>query len=236
MAALGLFGASVLLGLGSEAVGASQDTGSPLVISEFMALNVSQHFDEDGDASDWVEILNRSDSPIDLEGWSLTDRADNLRKWLFPIMALEPGEFLVVFASGENQRDPTRELHTNFRLSGAGEYLALVGPTPFPNGSTIAHAFDPAYPEQSSDVAYGLIFGSELLVNAHTEFAFQIPRNGDLGMAWTGEDFIAGPDWSTATVGLGFNLADALETAGELIVDLDARELPPGPLHPGFPI
>ena len=35
---------------------------------------------------------------------------------------------MVVFASEKNRRNPGARLHTDFKLSGAGEYLALVKP------------------------------------------------------------------------------------------------------------
>src|SRR5262249_39765434 len=46
-------------------------------------------------------------------------------------------------------------LHTNFKLSTAGEYLALVTPA-----RTIASQFAPAYPTQFTDVSYGLVEGT----------------------------------------------------------------------------
>ncbi|NQU22012.1 MAG: lamin tail domain-containing protein, partial [Candidatus Nealsonbacteria bacterium] len=57
--------------------------GGPLV-SEFMAVNNHTLADEDGDFSDWIEIHNPAATPIDLDGWYLTDKADNLTKWQFP--------------------------------------------------------------------------------------------------------------------------------------------------------
>ncbi|NQU23165.1 MAG: lamin tail domain-containing protein, partial [Candidatus Nealsonbacteria bacterium] len=57
--------------------------GGPL-ISEFMAVNNHTLADEDGDFSDWIEIHNPAATPIDLDGWYLTDKADNLTKWQFP--------------------------------------------------------------------------------------------------------------------------------------------------------
>ena len=49
-----------------------------LIINEFVARNDSEPplrngdlLDEDGDASDWIEIYNPSDDPINLDGWFL---------------------------------------------------------------------------------------------------------------------------------------------------------------------
>ncbi len=46
-------------------------------------------------------------------------------------------------------------LHTNFKLDGDGEFLALVKP----DGKTLCHAFEPEFPKQFDNVSYGLIEG-----------------------------------------------------------------------------
>ena len=71
---------------------------------------------------------------VDLQGWSLTDEATQLRKWQFPSTNLNVGQYLVAFASNKDRRVSGNPLHTNFRLSASGEYLALVEP----DGKTIA--------------------------------------------------------------------------------------------------
>jgi hypothetical protein len=100
---------------------------NPLLINEFMAANASGPTDEDGDFSDWIEIYNRSSQPVNLSGWSLTNTPDQPDKWLFPDVTLASHDYLVVFASGKNRNSvkPGAALHTNFKLSRQGEYLAL---------------------------------------------------------------------------------------------------------------
>ena len=53
-------------------------------ISEFLASNATTGEDEDGQASDWIEVHNPDDVPVDLAGHYLTDDPDNLTKWKFP--------------------------------------------------------------------------------------------------------------------------------------------------------
>src|SRR6266699_1941985 len=101
---------------------------SPVILSEFMADNTHTLRDEDGAYEDWIEIYNTSSSPVNLDGWYLTDDADNLTGWRFPRTNLNAGSFLVVFASGKNRRAPGAPLHTDFKLAAAGDYLALVRP------------------------------------------------------------------------------------------------------------
>jgi hypothetical protein len=57
---------------------------SQLVISEFLAANRDGLEDEDGDRSDWIEILNSSAFAIELDGWTLTDLQTDPGRWTFP--------------------------------------------------------------------------------------------------------------------------------------------------------
>lgn len=125
--------------------------GAP-VINEFLAANESGLADEDGDFPDWIELLNPGPGPVSLAGFFLTDDPADLRKWRVPDTVLDPGRFLVVFASEKDRRNPAAPLHTNFRLSADGEYLALVAP----DGVTVVSACAPAYPPQFENQSYGL--------------------------------------------------------------------------------
>ena len=100
------------------------------IVSEFMAINTSTLQDQDGDFSEWLELGNRGEDPIDLGGHYLTNDAADLDRWRIPNgTVLDPGEYLVVFASGKNRAVAGSQLHTNFTLhdGGAGSFLALVG-------------------------------------------------------------------------------------------------------------
>ena len=128
---------------------------STLLISEFVASNDSTLDDGDGNSSDWIEIHNFGATDLDLAGWYLTDRADNLSKWRFPSVVVPAGGYLVVFASNQSADeyvDGGGNLHTNFSLSAGGEFLGLVEP----DGMSIAHSYAPAFPPQVTDIAYGL--------------------------------------------------------------------------------
>src|ERR1039458_3973348 len=93
-----------------------------VVISEFMAINNSTLTDEDGTYLDWIELYNSSTNTVNLGGWYLADKATNLTHWQFPSTNLGPSKFLVVFASNKDRRVAGTPLHTNFKLSGSGEY------------------------------------------------------------------------------------------------------------------
>ncbi|MCC6233073.1 MAG: CotH kinase family protein [Verrucomicrobiales bacterium] len=122
-----------------------------VVLSELVAANATGLLDGDRHAVDWIELQNRGVEPASLEGWYLTDSRAQPTKWRFPAVTLAPGEFSIVFASGKDRTNPAAALHTNFKLSAGGEYLALVAS----DGRTVASSFEPAYPAQSPDLAYG---------------------------------------------------------------------------------
>ena len=122
-----------------------------VVISEFMADNDTGIVDSYGNHSDWIELRNSGNEAMDVSGWYLTDDADDLSKWRLPSITLDADEHLLVFASGENERQQGAQLHTNFKLSAGGEYLALVEA----DASTVASEFAPEYPSQTADVSYG---------------------------------------------------------------------------------
>lgn len=128
-----------------------------MVISELLALNEKTLVDGDGDSPDWIEIQSLAEEPLSLDGWFLTDDPEEPRKWRFPAVMLAPDEFLLVFASGKDRTAPDAGLHTNFKLSAKGEYLALVQP----DGETVAHRYS-EFPAQRVDVSYGVDRDGEL--------------------------------------------------------------------------
>lgn len=128
-----------------------QAQANTFVISEIMASNSSTVVDEDGVYSDWIEIHNSGNSTANLQGYTLSDDIDTLEKWIFPSVLLDADQYLIVFASGKNRASAGSELHTNFKLSAQGEYLALTSPT-----GAIATQFSPQYPSLGKDVAYGI--------------------------------------------------------------------------------
>ncbi len=106
--------------------GAVQPTrGQQIVINEVMPSNQEGLVDEDKENSDWIEVFNPGDKPVNLAGYTLSDTRDNLNLWGFPDTVLWPRSFLIVFASGKNRALTGHELHTNFRIRSSGEKLYL---------------------------------------------------------------------------------------------------------------
>ena len=115
-----------------------------VVINELMASNRTQLQDEDGDWSDWIELYNGGSGPVSLSGCALSDDDVNQRKWVFPDLTLQPGEYKIVFASGKDRREG--EMHANFKLSASGEAVRLYDP----DGSVLAWAEYDALPKETS--------------------------------------------------------------------------------------
>jgi hypothetical protein len=181
-------------------------------ISEFMALNDGALLDEDQDASDWIELYNAGAAPVNLAGWRLTDDRANFGRWAFPSTNLAAGGYLVVFASGKDRAVAGAELHANFRLSGAGGYLALIEA----DGMTVAHEYAPVYPTQFKGVAYGLsVTVSNLALIARRAVAkWRVPRSvTDYPADWPAVEFDDSA-WTEGTVGLGFDRGGTNVTSG----------------------
>ena len=119
------------------------------LVTEVMASNTRTLDDGNGLSSDWIEIYNAGDVAADLTGWHLTDDINDPMKWSFPSVQVQPDSFLVVFASGEGEPDHLGYFHTNFRLSSAGETVALVRPE-----GTVKQQL--VFAQQHEDVSYGL--------------------------------------------------------------------------------
>ena len=95
-----------------------------VVINEFAASN-TLILDPAGEAEDWIEMYNNTDSPLDLSGMYLSDTAAQPTKWQFPEGTTIPAEgFLIIWAD----EDPGQEgLHATFKLSASGEQVWFSG-------------------------------------------------------------------------------------------------------------
>lgn len=123
---------------------------SYLKINEFLARNTTVNADESGEFDDWLEIYNPTEHDIDLSGHFLTDNPDNLDKWQIPVESaiIEPNGFLLFWCDEDGSQGP---LHTNFKLSAGGEFLALVSP----NGLSIIDSV--SFGPQSQDISFGRV-------------------------------------------------------------------------------
>lgn len=185
-----------------------------------LRVSPSEEFTAEPESPDWIELRNLADRTIDLGGYALTDDAEQPLKWRFPTgTQIAPNGFLVVFASGHDlanpQLDERGSLHTNFRLSGEGDYLALNNM----DGRAIQE-IAPKLPAQRTDVAYGL---------SGVEYRYLTPptpgATNRSAHAWTGM-----VDTVTASAGHGFYqqpivvALNSSATGGSIRLTLDGSE------------
>ena len=97
-------------------------------INEIMASNSETIADEDGDFEDWIELHNGGDSPVSLNGYGLSDDEAEPFGWVFPDISIQPGEFVLVFASSKDRNVAGGELHTSFAIASDGETLFFTDP------------------------------------------------------------------------------------------------------------
>jgi len=118
---------------------------SEILINEFLAANRTVIQDPDfGQYSDWLELYNNSQSDIDVGGYYLTDNLDFPAKWQFAVNTIVPAQgYLLVWADGEDTG-----LHTNFKISKAGEALALCD-----RDSAVIDSVH--FGSQQDDISYG---------------------------------------------------------------------------------
>jgi hypothetical protein len=122
--------------------------GQSIVVNEVLASNTNGTTDEDGSHEDWVEIYNTGFSPVNLNGFGLSDDATNLLKWKFPNVTLNSHAYLRIWCSDKNRIVPGQPLHTNWKISASGEAIYVS------NAAGIALDNSPAV-SMNTDISYG---------------------------------------------------------------------------------
>jgi hypothetical protein len=118
----------------SPTPGAANDLTTPsypLFINEWMASNKNTIADPaDGLFSDWFELYNAGNSELDLGGFYLSNSATNKTQFRIPVgNKIAAGGWLLVWADGNTALNSAgAALHVNFKLSKAGETIALFSP------------------------------------------------------------------------------------------------------------
>ena len=128
-------------------------TDNQIVINEILAKNDSLNQDLTGQFEDWLELYNSTNETIDLSGLFLSDDKANLTKWQFGSgVAISPNQYLIVWCDEDGSQ---QGIHTNFKLSVDGEFLAIIDK----DGMTIIDSI--TFPKQSANISYGRFPDSE---------------------------------------------------------------------------
>ncbi len=145
-----------------------------VVINEVMSSNDTTIYDEDDDASDWIELYNRSSVPVNLKGCFLSDDSLNIQKWQFGDAGIKPGEYLIVFASDKDTF--MNYWHTNFKISASGEGIIFSD-----SDGVIIDQVD--VPASLTDVSYARLSDGSL------PWIFQVPSPGSGNTGKTFKDY-----------------------------------------------
>ena len=118
--------------------------GATIVANEFLASSEtccgSEMF---GSNEDFVELYNYGTLPVNIEGWGFSDSEGSVVT-MAPDTTIEPGEFLVLWYTGETNGFP----EIDAKLSSGGE--AVYG-----EDSTGAVVFSVSFDAQDEDISYG---------------------------------------------------------------------------------
>ena len=79
-------------------------------------------------ATDWVELHNSTGSAVSLAGYGMSNNPKNPAKWVFPDISIEPGEYLLLYATGSADKAQKKNLKLNFCISSTGEALFFFDP------------------------------------------------------------------------------------------------------------
>lgn len=111
-----------LLGLYSSKIDAQ------VLINEYCGANVSVNTDNFGENSDWVELYNAGAAPVNLAGYWMSDKLNNIQKWQMPAINLNAGQRVIIWCSGRNIT--AGPYHTNFNLtqSEGSDHIILADP------------------------------------------------------------------------------------------------------------
>ena len=101
-----------------------------MVLNEVMSNNTKTLADEDGEFVDWIELHNRGNDEVSLDGFGLSDNPSLPLKWQFAAGTNMPaGGYLVVHLSGKDRPGgDTAGPHTSFRLSNGREPVIFSNP------------------------------------------------------------------------------------------------------------
>ena len=95
-----------------------------LKITELMAKNHFSAWDAFEETSDWIELCNTGSEPLNLSDYRISDKGDAFADRL-PERILQPGEIVLLWASGRDRITDSGEIHLNFRLSEYGDSVFL---------------------------------------------------------------------------------------------------------------
>ena len=102
------------------------DENPAVVISELLLSNRYAFPDRSGTFSDVIELYNKTEAPISLKGYYLSDNFENRFRYALPDVVIPAGGYLAVFCDGSGVYEGG-EIHAGFSVS-SEETLYLTSP------------------------------------------------------------------------------------------------------------
>lgn len=102
------------------------DENPAVVISELLVSNRYAFPDRSGQFSDVIELHNKTEEPISLKGYYLSDNFENRFRYALPDVVIPAGGYLAVFCDGRGVYE-AGEIHAGFSVS-SEETLYLTSP------------------------------------------------------------------------------------------------------------
>ena len=106
-------------------------SGQTVVFNEIISSNAELVPDENGDCVDWIELYNTGDQTAVLCNFGLSDDPEIPSKWVFPFVTLEPGNHLLLYASGKDRRSWAKHIETVIRQGDEWKYLMGASAPPY---------------------------------------------------------------------------------------------------------
>ena len=157
--------------------------GQSLQINEIVSSNSSSFYDEDGDTPDWIEIYNFGRSPVNLDGYGLSDDLSEKLKWKFPDISIQPNDYLLVLASNEDKKNLVKSWHAEITVGDKWYYWSQNNAPPT-NWNSIN--YNPAgWMEGPSGIGYGDNDDNTTIsqtVSVFVRKTFTIENPNDVGM------------------------------------------------------
>lgn len=124
---------ALILALTACAVPACGGTGAdgggeapPIRINEICPSNASVAFDNAGGAADWIELYNGGQTPVNLEGWFVSDHEADLFRYALPAgLEVAPFGVLLLWADDDMEQGIA---HLPFKLHAATEGVFVSTP------------------------------------------------------------------------------------------------------------
>jgi spore coat protein CotH len=122
-------------------------TRGQLVLNEIMAINTKTVVAPNGKYGDWVELHNRTNNALNIGGVTISDDRTFLTKWRVPAnTVIAPNGYLIVWGTDDSLIN--NDLQMSFKLTGMGEALYMMAPSP------VALLDSVTFPRQRADTTW----------------------------------------------------------------------------------